>query len=569
MGINKNVKSRIRDLPKNDRKQLLGWYMYDWANSAFSTSVSTALLPVYFVILFQQAIGSQIEFFSLKFTGSSLWSLSIGVSTLIVAVVSPVLGVIADQKGVKKLFLFYFTIVGSFFTVLIFFTSYTDSAWAFILLFFIIANIGFSGANVFYNALLNDLVSPEMLDEASSKGFAFGYVGGGLALGIHLIIVQLTSGTEYSDLFVRLCIASVGVWWFGWSIWTFRSLENLKFDKSDLKISFWEYVNVGFSGLLKTFKRIRHYKVVVVFLIAFLFFSDGLATILGIAGAYASDSLGVGMTFVMGTILIIQFIAAPGASFFDWLSRKFSTKSSLLISWTGWVFVIIFAIGLAPLVPVSDSEFDYVLKRSSSNDYQILKSPELSDSKNESNFYTLYSDIQNGDIISSNRKDQLVADIEQSSSLKFGILVKGNDNSDVIITLGSMHPSNLGKGIIDWLPLSVRSLIWEPLGLSAGFQFLILGVLGGFVMGGSQALARSLFAYIIPKNKSGEFFGFFGFVYKTSSFIGPFIYALAVSLFDTRVGIFSILIFVLLGTIVLSRVDVAAGRLFAEKENNS
>ena len=114
MTNNQSAMKRIKELPKNSRKQLLGWYMYDWANSAFSTSISTALLPVYFVILFQQAIGSQIEFFSLKFTGSSLWSLSIGISTLIVAVVSPVLGVIADQRGIKKLLLFYFTLVGSF-----------------------------------------------------------------------------------------------------------------------------------------------------------------------------------------------------------------------------------------------------------------------------------------------------------------------------------------------------------------------------------------------------------------------------------------------------------------------
>ena len=244
MTNNQSSMKRIKELPKNSRKQLLGWYMYDWANSAFSTSISTALLPVYFVILFQQAIGSQIEFFSLKFTGSSLWSLSIGISTLIVAVVSPVLGVIADQRGIKKLLLFYFTLVGSFFTVLIFFTSYSDSAWAWILFFFIIANIGFSAANVFYNALLNDLVLPQMLDEASSKGFAFGYIGGGLALAIHLVVVQLTTDTPHSDLFVRLCIASVGIWWFGWSIWTFKSLENLKFDKSEVKISLFEYISL-------------------------------------------------------------------------------------------------------------------------------------------------------------------------------------------------------------------------------------------------------------------------------------------------------------------------------------
>ena len=567
MGVNKNDITRISDLPKDDRKRLWGWYMYDWANSAFSTSIVTALLPVYFVILFQQAIGTQIEFFSFKFTGSSLWSLAIGFSTLIVAFFSPILGVIADQRGLKKLLLFYFTLVGSLFTVLMFFTSYSDTDWALILFFFVIANIGFSAANVFYNALLNDLVLPQMLDEASSKGFAFGYIGGGLALAVHLVIVQFTSDSEYSDLFVRLCIASVGIWWFGWSIWTFRSLKNLQFDKSSANLNFFEYVNLGFSGLFHTFKEIRNYKVVVIFLIAFLFFSDGLATILGVAGAYASDSLGVGMSFVMGTILIIQFVAAPGASFFNWLARKFSTKRSLLISWIGWVVAIIFAIGLAPLSPMNDSDFDYVLEKSSSNNYVILKSPELSDSKNESAFFSRYSGIENEDIVSISFKDQLVSDITEISTLKFSILIKEDNDSIGEIVLGQMHPSNLGQGLIDWFPITIRNLVWQPLGLSAGLQFLILGVFGGFVMGGSQALARSLFAYIIPKNKSGEFFGFFGFIYKTSSFIGPFFYALTVSLSDTRMGIFSILIFVLLGTIILFKVDVASGRAFVEKEN--
>jgi len=98
-------------------------------------------------------------------------------------------------------------------------------------------------------------------------------------------------------------------------------------------------------------------------------------------------------------------------------------------------------------------------------------------------------------------------------------------------------------------------------------QWLTLGIMVGLVLGGSQSLARSFFSYMTPQSRSGEFFGFFGFVYKTSSFIGPFIYALTVSLSDTRVGIFSILIFVALGTTILGKVDVAAGRLFAEREN--
>ena len=144
------------------------------------------------------------------------------------AITAPVLGVIADRAAIKKSLLFIYTLGGAIFTVLIFFSAYSSSPWAYALGFFIIANIGFAGANVFYNSLLNSLAPPELLDDVSSRGFMFGYVGGGLLLAIHLVVIMLFQDTDYADLITRIAIASVGLWWFGWSIWTFLTVPEPK-----------------------------------------------------------------------------------------------------------------------------------------------------------------------------------------------------------------------------------------------------------------------------------------------------------------------------------------------------
>ncbi len=128
------------------------------------------------------------------------------------------------------------------------------------------------------------------------------------------------------------------------------------------------------------------------------------------------------------------------------------------------------------------------------------------------------------------------------------------------------HPSALGSGLVDWWPATVREVLWKPLGLAVGYQWLLLGVLVGLVIGGSQALARSLFAQITPGSRSGEFFSFFGFISRTSSVFGPMLYIAATALFDTRVAVTSILLIIVAGTILLRRVNVAEGIRVAARE---
>ena len=554
---------KISDLTPQNRKSLFGWYMYDWANSGFATSISVAILPVYFVILFQDALGNSTSILSLNFTASSMWSLAIGFSTLLVAITSPVLGVIADRTAIKKSLLFIYTLGGAIFTVLIFFSAYTSSPWAYVLGFFIIANIGFAGANVFYNSLLNTLAPAELLDDVSSRGFMFGYVGGGLLLAIHLVVIMLFQDTEHSDLVTRLAIASVGLWWFGWSIWTFTTVPEPKpatVPQNDT--SFAITIKEAFIGLSNTLKDIKHYKVVGIYLIAYLLFNDGIQTVLTVAGAFAADTLRISMVFVMSTILIIQFVAAPGATIFAKLSNRTGTKQALSVSLLGWIAAVLFAISIAPLPPETTGTYDYEITATDTNKYMFKTFPSISENDENKEWFGKYGDVDEDTLFNKNQVTRLLSDIDNgigNERSQYSAIVTGA-SIDENFSVGEYHPSTLNSGMIDFWPKAVRKFIWSPLNIDAGYQFLLLGVFGGFVMGGSQALARSLFAFIIPDSKSGEFFGFFGFVGRASAFIGPLIYALIAGIFDTRMAILIILMFIVAGAALLTKVDVTLGR---------
>ena len=277
--------------------------MYDWANSGFATSAVVAILPVYFVFLFKDAFGEQANFFGITVTGSSMWSLGVVMSTTFVALTSPILGVIADRIPIKKTLLWIYTTVGSIFTILSFFSAYTGAAWAWIFGTFVIANIGFAGGLVFYNSFLPHLVPKHLLDNVSSRGYAYGYIGGGLLLAFHLGLIIMVGDSVYSDLVTRLALASVGLWWFGWALWTFRTVPEPAITNPSTDLNVIKAVSVAFSQLKSTVKEIRRFKVVAIYLGAFLLFNDGIQTVLTIAGAFAADTLGVSLTFNMKYVM--------------------------------------------------------------------------------------------------------------------------------------------------------------------------------------------------------------------------------------------------------------------------
>ena len=567
-----NKKDSIGNLDKKTRSAIRGWCIYDWANSAFFTSAGTAIFPIYFVVAFQAAFGSQTKIFGITFTGSSLWALGVSLSALFVALSSPILGAIADTKPLKKTFLKYYMIIGSVFTIISFFSAYVANSWAWLIGCYFIANIGAAGANVFYNSLLPTLAPSKYVNEISTKGYAYGYIGGGLLLLFHLILIQGSSiyfDGETVDLVTRLCIVSVGIWWFGWSIWTLKTVPEPPIESNSINNNLSTIFLTAFSRLRQTFSEIKKFKYLFTFLIAYYIFNDGVQTVISVAGAYGADVLGVDLIFNMITILIIQFVAAPGSILFGWLADKFGTKEALIAALSGWIIIILFVLGFAPLSLEKDEDYDYQIEYVKSKDnYKVLVAPEFSTTEENSDVIFWKNNFHKETGYSFNKADltSFIDIIKNENSSLFSIVVKGGD-LDSIRAVSSKHPTELSDKWIDIWPKFLRSNLWQPLGINIGFQWMILGLLSGMVLGGSQALARACFSMMTPIKKSAEFFGFYAFTMKASTVMGPLIYVIAVNASSQKLGVLIIWALIVVGTLYLSTVNVRAGALVAEKEN--
>lgn len=568
---NKN-KDSLESLDPEKRKAITGWCMYDWANSAFFTSAGTAIFPIYFVVAFQATFGSRTEFLGITFTGSSLWALGVSMSALFVALSSPILGAIADTKPLKKTFLKYYMIIGSLFTIISFFSVYVANSWAWLIGCYFIANVGAAGANVFYNSLLPSLAPSKYASEISTKGYAYGYIGGGLLLLVHLIFIQGASiylDDSAVDLVTRLCIVSVGIWWFGWSIWTLKTVPEPEIENNLQNESFSKIILSAFSRLRQTFSEIRKFKYLFTFLIAFYIFNDGVQTVLSVAGAYGADVLGVQLIFNMITILIIQFVAAPGSILFGWLADKYGTKEALVIALTGWIIIIIFVLGFAPLKLTNDKDYDYQFAfDSSSNNYELISSIEFSSTEENIdviNWEEKFHKLQ-GQKVSEEELKRFINIVQNEPSSSYSVVVTGGQLDSTRI-ISKNHASSLSDGWIDAWPAFLRDVLWQPLNIQIGFQWMTLGLLSGLVLGGSQALARACFSMMTPVKKSAEFFGFYAFTMKASSVIGPLIYVIAVNTSNQKLGVLIIWALIVIGTIYLSTIDVRKGALVADEEN--
>ena len=552
-------------MQKNDKKIIFGWCMYDWANSAFATSVTTAILPAYFGALFLACHGGAGW---RGWSGESLWAFGVSFATAIVALSSPALGVIADHLSLKMKFLKIYAFAGSLCTVLLFVATWLPGYdWMWLLGLYMLANIGFAGGNVFYNSLLPSIVDADQYDNISSKGFAYGYLGGGLLLLIHLIIITASGD---NPLIIRLSLASVGIWWFGWGLLTFILVPEPNSTNTDNNIlSTSSTIKMAFSELWETAQAIQKFKVLFTYLLAFLLFNDGIQTVLSVAGIYAAITLGVSLTFQMATILILQFVGAPGAIVFSKIAKKIGTKPALFITLFIWTLVVLLAIGMSALPPITPAEHDYQLKENKTEtemqretSYIVVKVPNLKNEGADANWQVKVGKWNVNDVLTFGHAQRLKESTIQS---RFSIHITNGKLAGS--TIGKDHPSQIGDGPIDFIPSTLRTYIWQPLRLSSSFQFLLLGIFVGFVMGGSQALSRSLFATIMPETRSGEFFGFFGFIGKAASVIGPLLFGFTARIFDRRVGILVILAIILVGILVLKFVDVNEGRRVAEEED--
>ena len=554
-------KSVFSELSKVEKKIIRAWCMYDWANSAFFTSIVSAIMPIYFVGLYRESLGSGVVFFNFQFSATVVWALTGALGTFLIALSSPIFGVIADRSGIKKKLMAIFCISGCLATIMLFFSSYTSSPWLFSLAFYFLGAIGAAGANVFYNSLLPHIAPENLLDDVSSRGYAYGYLGGGLLLLIHLVVLVFF---DYSDLAIRSCLASVGVWWFGWALWTLKVVPEPSYKKTR-KIGVSKSIVRAVRQIKSTAGEFKQFKQLLIFLIAFVIFNDAIATCLGIAGAYGLDVLRISPETATLTILIVQFVAFPGSLFFSYLSKKLDTKKSLSIAVIGWGIIAILALGFAPLKLDNHNQYDYQLSFLDDK-YVLNSSPTLSETnKNEVSWADINSKFLVKDEISLDKAKLFISnfkttDCKFSISFLDGPLDGRNEVCD-------SHPTYLNQNVLDRWPKLLRSIVWQPLSLNQDTQFLIMGIFVGMFMGGAQALGRSLFAYMTPKSRSGEFFGFFSFSWRSVSVLGPLSYAILAGFYSPRVGLAFLGLQIFIGLYILKFVNVEEGRKVAIEQN--
>ncbi len=322
------------DLIEKKRAQT-AWAMYDWANSSFATTIMGSILPNYFAAYI--ATDGAL----------AIWGYTVAIGSLIAALISPLLGAIADFRGSKKKFMAFFIAVGVISTGLLFMVKSPDDQLLASILY-IFGTIGFAGSMVFYDALLPHVADDDEIDQISSKGYALGYIGGGLLLLINVIMIFLGPsllphmGEEQATmLMMRLSLASVAVWWAVFSIPIFRRVKEPVRMVETSEIG-QNVLTVGFSRFFRTLKEITKFRDLFWFLLTFFVYANGIGTIITMAVAFGTD-LGFGTMILIGTLLMVQFVAAPFSIWFGKLSKKIGVKQSISLSLI--VYAVIAVVG--------------------------------------------------------------------------------------------------------------------------------------------------------------------------------------------------------------------------------
>jgi UMF1 family MFS transporter len=414
------------------RPELRAWAMYDWANSAFMTTVITAVFPQYFAKV--AAAGLPPAVATARFAAAT----TIALAT--VALISPVLGAVADYGGTKKRMLARFMFLGVTATAAMFLIG--RGQWLFAAALFVAGNIGIVGSFAFYDSLLPHIAATGEIDRVSTAGYALGYIGGGLLLALNLAWIEYPSwfGIRDAQMASRLSFVSVAVWWLVFSIPLFRKVPEPK-GTGERKLRAREVLGVAFGQLGRTLHELRRYRQALLMLAAFLLYSDGINTIIRLSSVYGTE-IGIGETDMILAFVLVQFVGIPCAFLFGALASRIGAKRAIFLSLV--VYVLITIVGYR------------------------------------------------------------------------------------------MHTAA---------------------------QFYLLAFMVGTVQGGSQALSRSLFATMIPKERSSEFFAFFGVFEKFSGIIGPLVFFTVISLTGaSRLAVLSVTAFFIVGAILLSMVNVAEGQ---------
>ena len=445
-------------VPVNDKREIRGWAFYDWANSAFSTTVGTVFLGPYLASLAAEAAKATSDGMArlggIPIAPDSFLPYCVSISVGLQVLFLPILGAIADYSHLRKQMMRLFATIGGLATVLLFFT--VAGTWWLGGLLFILANLAFGAAMVFYNSYLPDIASEDKRDSVSSYGWAMGYLGRGLLLVLNLAFYQFRDALGVpTDLALRINLASAGVWWLGWSLYTWTRLR-ARHARRSLPAG-ESYVGIGFKQLAGTLRELKHFPETLKFLLAYFLYNDGIQTVIAVSATFAAapivrGGIGLDQSTLIVVILMIQFVAFGGALLWGKLAGWVGAKQSILISLVIWAGVVIFA----------------------------------------------YGGLQ---------------------------------------------------------------------GETRVLQFWILGAFIAVVMGGSQAISRSLFAQMIPAGKEAEFYSFYEVSERGTSWTGPLLFGVMNQAFGSlRPAILSLIFFFVMGLILLPFVNVKKAIEDAKRE---
>jgi UMF1 family MFS transporter len=442
------------------RHERIGWYFYDWANSAFSTTVVTVFLGPYLAAIAKRAAGcptddecadGTVAVLGLDIAPGSLFPYTVSLSVFLTVFVLPVVGAIADRSPHKKELLAGTAYIGAAATVAMLFL--TGDRYLLGAGLFLVANIAFGASVVVYNSFLPQIAGPEQRDSVSSIGWAYGYLGGGTLLLLNVVAVLFKDDLGLTTAEVaRYSIVSAGVWWAGFTTIPLLRLR----DRPPLagEAPRGHPLGDGFRQLWRTLRSLRAYPLTLFFLIAYLIYNDGIQTVIALAAVYGTDELKLSDDVLVPTILMVQFLAFFGALGLGALAKRIGAWKTLLLSLALWIVVVLAAFAL-PARQVA--------------------------------------------------------------------------------------------------------------------PFVALGGAIGIVLGGSQALSRSLFSQLIPKGREGEYFGLYEISDKGTSWLGPLLFGLAYDLTRSyRVAIVSLLVFFVVGALLLLAVPMrraieAAGNVAPHK----
>ncbi len=430
----------VEDSPLARRREQRGWYFYDWANSAFNSTVLTVFLGPYLTTVAKTAAQGRpyVEVLWFDVRPSAYYSFVVGTAAVLQIILMPVAGALADHTGRKKELMGLFAYIGAGATICLWFVS--GGAYLLGGALFVVANLGFAAAFVIYNSFLPEISSADDRDRVSARGWGFGYLGGGLLLALNLVLFlgHESLGVSEGDA-VRLCLASAGLWWAGFTIIPMLRLRNRHALASGAETA-GQAVIGSFRQLGRTVAGLRRYPLTLAFLVAYLIYNDGVQTVISFSAVYADKELGLSQTVRIAAILMVQFVAFGGALLLGRLAVSYGAKRVVMVALVGWMGVV----GVA-----------YFLPR------------------------------------------------------------------------GSALP------------------------------FFALGFAIAIVMGGTQALSRSLFSHVIPAGKEAEYYSLYEISDKGSTFLGSFTLGLALQLTDSyRLGIISLVAFFLLGLVMLGAVNL-------------